>query len=348
MSKDIVITAFNCIAPTSMQQDSEDYIKNDNSEFYKTNFETRATLGKKGTRSMDKLTGLTVHCIKNLLPPVQQQLDTNSERIGLVVGTAQGSMDSIMRFTHEPLAHDSPDYVNPALFPNTVMNCAAGQSAIWHGLQGPNATISCGEVSGFAALNYAVSLLKNNYVDTLVAGGSEELSEVSMAAKTSLAKKNNSFQKFTEGSAFFIIETDDIASKYQRSVIAKVNSIKIGYNPEVNSAAALSQLIEQALEEAKLSPEDINLVSHSGAWPQTSEVETLALSKLFGDKANSIAKIVQYEISGNAVSSQNAFQLSTTIEKLSPQQTGLLFAQDLRGNIGAMIITKSSSTGGQS
>jgi 3-oxoacyl-[acyl-carrier-protein] synthase II len=225
------------------------------------------------------------------------------------------------------------------------MNCAAGQSAIWHGLQGPNATISCGEISSFASFNYAVSLLKNNYVDTLVAGGSEELSEVSIAAKTSIAKKNNSFQRFSEGSAFFVFETNDIASKFKRTVMATVNSVKIGYNPQINDAAALIQLIEQALQEANLSSEDINLVSYSGAWPQTSEVETLALSKLFGDKANSIPTVVQYEITGNAVSSQNAFQLSTVIEKLSQNQTGLLFAQDLKGNIGAMIITKNISTG---
>ncbi len=345
MSKEIVITALNCVAPDSLTVNSETYSKNDESQFYKTNFDTRAILGKKGTRSMDKLTGLTVHCIENLLPQVQSQLEAEPERIGLVVGTAQGSMDSIMRFTHETLAHDSPDYVNPALFPNTVMNCAAGQSAIWHGFQGPNATISCGEISSFAALNYAVSLLTKGYVDTLVAGGSEELSEVNIAAKTSLAKKHNRFAKFTEGSAFFVIEANDIATKYQRPVIATVNSVKTGYNPVINDATALTELIEQALEEANMPITEIDMISYSGAWPQTVEVEQLTLNKLLDDSADTITKIAQYELSGNAVSSQNAFQLSTVIERLAPNQRGLLFAQDLKGNTGVMIVTKHGVTG---
>ena len=141
--------------------------------FTSTGFETRPVLGKKGTRSMDKLTGLAIHCIDKVMSVVGAQRDAEPDCIGIVVGSAQGSMDSIVRFTYESLAHGRSDFVNPALFPNTVMNCAAGQSAIWHKLKGPNATISCGELSSIAAISYAMTLLDNNYADTLITGAVE-------------------------------------------------------------------------------------------------------------------------------------------------------------------------------
>src|SRR5207248_2320963 len=66
--------------------------------------------------------------------------DRGRGRVGVVLGTTVGSLRSMSDYTRETLIEERPYLVSPALFPNTVMNCAAGQSAIRHGLAGINAT----------------------------------------------------------------------------------------------------------------------------------------------------------------------------------------------------------------
>jgi 3-oxoacyl-[acyl-carrier-protein] synthase II len=59
-------------------------------------------------------------------------------------------------------------------FANTVINAAAGQAAIWHGLRGINATIAAGITSGLQAIAYATELIRSGRTTALLAGGVEE------------------------------------------------------------------------------------------------------------------------------------------------------------------------------
>jgi 3-oxoacyl-[acyl-carrier-protein] synthase II len=308
-------------------------------QFLLTNFDTRTVLGKKGTRSMDKLTGLSIYCINEIMSVLEEQRKEEPDRIGIVVGSAQGSMDSIVRFTHETLSHDSPEYVNPALFPNTVMNCAAGQTAIWHSVKGPNATISSGELSSFAAIKYAISLLENNYADTLISGGIEELTEVNIAANTKIAQKISRSAIFSEASVFFVIEHSNTCKKYQREILAEIKIIETGFNTCKTNFHDLYKLIEESINSANLEPKDINIISIAGSWPQTKKIELEAVNSLLG-KNHHIPIINIYEKYGNGNSSHNALQINSLITELTAGQHGLLIAQDLKGNIGVMIISK--------
>ena len=335
MLNDIAISAKSTIVPTT----DDDTELPENVRFLKTGFDTRSVLGKKGTRNMDKLTGLTIHCIDHMMPGLSDQRKSEPERMGIVVGSAQGSMDSIVRFTYESLAYGRPDFVNPALFPNTVMNCAAGQTAIWYGIKGPNATISSEALSSFAAINYAISLLQNQYADTLITGGVEELTEVNIAANTALAHKLDVPARFAESSAFFVVESSKMAAKYHRPVLATINAICIGFNPDVHNPDALCNLIDQVIDDSGIDKRDIGLISTAGIWPQTSELELSAVDLSFGG-VSSEAKLHQTNSQfGNAVSSHNALQLNAVIENLEPGESALMLAHDLKGNMAVMIVT---------
>jgi 3-oxoacyl-[acyl-carrier-protein] synthase II len=338
MVKDIAISAKNTIVPTP----NGDTTLSDNVKFLKTGFDTRVVLGKKGTRNMDKLTGLTIHCIDRMMPGLCEQLVLEPERMGIVVGSAQGSMDSIVRFTYESLAYGRPDFVNPALFPNTVMNCAAGQTAIWYGIKGPNATISSEALSSFAAINYAILLLQNNYADTLITGGVEELTEVNIAANTALAHKLDVPARFSESSAFFVVESSKVAAKYHRPVLAMINAIGIGFNPDARNPDALCHLIDQVINDSGLDKIDIDMISIAGLWPQTCELELSAIDFSYSG-VSSKAKLHQTNSQfGNAVSCHNALQLDAVIENLDPGLSALLLAHDLKGNMAVMVVTGGS------
>lgn len=139
-------------------------------------FDRVRSLGRKGTRTMDRATALAVATVAGLGPDVVGQEQPDAVGTGLVLGTAMGSVQSTMDFTRDALTGDRPYLVDPARFPNTVMNFAAGQCAIWHGLRGPNATVIAGRVTGMAAVRYAIRLLALGHARRVITGAVEELS----------------------------------------------------------------------------------------------------------------------------------------------------------------------------
>ncbi|MEU3504322.1 beta-ketoacyl synthase N-terminal-like domain-containing protein, partial [Streptomyces hundungensis] len=139
-------------------------------------FSPAGALGKKGTRTMDRLTALAVAAYGQLLQECGPDVVEHPERLALVLGTGHGSVQSIMDFTRDSLTGERPYLVDPARFPNTVMNRMAGQSAIWHGIKGPNTTVAGGWLTGLLALGYAARLHRGGHCDRVLCGAAEEYS----------------------------------------------------------------------------------------------------------------------------------------------------------------------------
>ena len=94
--------------------------------------------------------------------------------IGLVLGTTFCSVRTIAEFDRRGLRL-GPTHASPLDFANSVINAAAGQAAIWHGLRGVNSTLAAGEASGLQAIAQAVELVRTGRADAVLAGGAEEL-----------------------------------------------------------------------------------------------------------------------------------------------------------------------------
>jgi 3-oxoacyl-[acyl-carrier-protein] synthase II len=133
-------------------------------------FDQRTVLGKKGTKGMDRMTGLAVVAVGHLTQACPEP------DAALVLGTTSGSVQSSMAFTRASLTGERPFDVDPATIPSTVMNTPAGQCAIWHGITGPNTTIASGRASGLLGLSYARRLLRAGRARTVLCGAAEEYS----------------------------------------------------------------------------------------------------------------------------------------------------------------------------
>lgn len=136
-----------------------------------TDFDAAAELGRKGIRTLDRATLLALATVGRLIATSPVDGTTT----GLVMGTAAGSLASTMGFTREALEGDRPYLVDPARFPNTVMNFAAGQCAIRHGLRGPNATVTAGRSTAAAAVRYASRWLRLGHAERVIVAATEEL-----------------------------------------------------------------------------------------------------------------------------------------------------------------------------
>jgi 3-oxoacyl-[acyl-carrier-protein] synthase II len=109
--------------------------------------------------------------------PGHQGKSDDGDDFGVVVGTALGNLGEAAQFL-DRLFLKGPGLVNPMLFPNLVMNAAASQIAMALAWRGPNLTISCGEISGEAALETGIDLVRRGRARAVVVAAGEELSEI--------------------------------------------------------------------------------------------------------------------------------------------------------------------------
>lgn len=94
------------------------------------------------------------------------------DRRGIVLGTATGAGPDIEEFLDESIRLGD-HLVNPALFPMTVHNAAAGNAAIAGRCRGPNVVVSAGTESVWSALAAARALVGDGSADIVFVGGFE-------------------------------------------------------------------------------------------------------------------------------------------------------------------------------
>ena len=217
-------------------------------------FRIRDHLGRKGTSTLDRCTGMAVvACGQALADSGIEVDDGNRRRIGVALGTTMGSFQSTSEYSRETLVQERPYLVNPMLFPNTVMNCAAGQCAIWHGLKGVNATLAGGPLAFFSSLRYAANALNRGYADTVLCGAVEELT-----GYRAWANHLGGGTGTGEGAAVLALERQPAPG---RRVVAEILAVTTGFAPDPGTVAdALAGCVARALHRAGLAMDGVALV----------------------------------------------------------------------------------------
>jgi 3-oxoacyl-[acyl-carrier-protein] synthase II len=232
-------------------------------------FDVRQHLGRKGTAFLDRATGLALVACGQALEDSGLVVDEHSRsRVGVVLGTAVGSLRSMSDYTRETLIEERPYLVNPALFPNTVMNCASGQSAIRYGLAGINATIAGGELAFLSVLRYVANALRRGYADALLAGAVEELSP-HRAWAVHLA--DGASAEAGEGAAVLVVEPGAAARAAGRRVDAEVLAVTAGYDPD-GGTRALAGCLRRAVAAAGVEAAGVCLAVSERSAPELEAV----------------------------------------------------------------------------
>ncbi|MBU7597314.1 3-oxoacyl-ACP synthase [Streptomyces sp. P38-E01] len=271
-------------------------------------FALREVLGKKGTRSMDRVTGLAVTAVRDLLRDSGDLRTASDEETALVLGTTTGSAQSMMDFTRASMEGDRPFYVDPSLMPNAVMNCAAGQCAIWHSLKGPNTTIAGGRAAGLSALSYATGLLGSGRARTVLCGAAEEFS-TARAWLDHHRRGADSGALLGEGCAMFMLESGSFATEESRGLaeVAAVES-RVFFD---DLRDALGGCIDAVLERGEISREDVFAVSTSPLTGTLGEQEHAVLTDRFG--AELLGRAPAMSSIGDTTAASAAFQIGSLL-----------------------------------
>jgi 3-oxoacyl-[acyl-carrier-protein] synthase II len=257
--------------PTARPVDAGTWPVPDDTACLVPNFDLRTTLGKKGTRMMNRMTGLAVTTVGNLLKESAQP-HAVAQDIGLVLGTTMGSAQSAIDLTRGSLTADQPFHVESGLIPYAVMNGTAGQCAIWHDLKGPNATLAAGRAAGLFALVYARRLLLTRRARSVLCGAVEEFS----AARSWLAaRRTPSAGPLGEGCAMFTLTTDP-----RQPALAALAGLSTLACADGDWETAVRRCVTRAL--AGTAPEKVWAAIGSAAPGAPGEGEQAALRSLFG------------------------------------------------------------------
>lgn len=254
-------------------------------------------------------------------------------RVGVVIGSAQGGL-ATMAQNHEVMLSRGYYKCSPFTVPMMIPNMAAGKVSIRLGAKGMNKAIATACATGAHSIGDAYRFIQYGDADIIFAGGTDsKISNFGVGAFTSaktLSKRNDEPEKasrpydkdrdgfvMSEGAAVVMLEELEHAKARGAKIYAEI----IGYatntdgthitNPNFETMAIVMQ---QALENAKISPDKIGYVNaHGTATVQGDIAETQATRSVFNRKVP-ISTIKSY--TGHTLGACGAIEAILSIKML--------------------------------
>jgi len=312
-------------------------------------------LGRKGVRHLDRTTKLGLLACRQAL--AQSSAPAAGPATGVVIGTSTGSIRSSAEFCLDTLIHDRPYLVNASTFPNTVMNCCAGQIAIWNSLRGVNATLAGGQLSSLFALRYARNALSQGQASRLLVGGVEELSPQSAWAWHHLGALKPG-AAVGEGCAVFAVcygtaPPDEADPGAAGAPLAQLLSCEVAYHggPAYRGrrAEGLAEVVGRALRRSGVEPQQVDLVS-LGATNHTGlqRIEERGLRLALGRQPT--RRLQVKDVLGECFSASGAMQLAALLAvwqdtAAASGQVGLVTSVGPDGNVGCLVVRGPAGSG---
>jgi len=233
--------------------------------------------------------------------------DLEPERVGVVVGTGIGGLQTIEE-TFATLVESGPRRVSPFFIPRLMPNAIAGEIAIEYGLRGPNFGVVSACASAAHAIGMAGELIRSGLLDCAVAGGSEaalvRIAYAGFAQMGAISKRNDQPERASrpfdrerdgfvmgEGAGILILEEREHALARGTRINAELVGFGMSDDAKhitapAEDGAGAAQAIAVALKRAGVSPQEIDyLNAHGTSTPLNDKSETKAIKGVFGEAA---------------------------------------------------------------
>ncbi|MEP6592043.1 MAG: beta-ketoacyl synthase N-terminal-like domain-containing protein [Acidobacteriota bacterium] len=228
--------------------------------------------------------------------------ETPTDDVGIVLGTYTAGGQPTEEFLRGLFAL-GPTGAPALIFNATVANIAASLAGLEMKLRGPNATVSQKEVSGLAAIAHAADILRHGRARALVAGGVDAVYEVfyrvhdrfgALAHANGLPEGSRPFDVgrnglvLGEGGFVLTLERETEARARGARIYGELLGIaaagtSVGLYQWPDRPAPLVRVMSQALAQAGVGAEAIDVVYAAANSSGLDGVEAAALGTLFGD-----------------------------------------------------------------
>ncbi len=362
MEQSVVITGLGCVSPLGNDvettwaqlvagQSGVDLITRFDAKDFKTKiaaevkgFNGDALFGRKEARRMDRVTQYALAATQEAVAQAGLAItDENRDRIGVVVGTGIGGVETLYENTKTFLAR-GPGRISPFMVPMMLPDSPAGMIAIQLGVRGPNLAVVTACATGTNAVGEAAEMIRRGQADVVLAGGSEAaiipVAIGGMSVMGALSTRNEAPSRASrpfdaerdgfvmgEGAAVLVLESAEYAQRRGAQAMAVVrgygttnDAYHISAPAENGIGAALC--MQAALDHAGLKAEEISYINaHGTSTPLNDLSETIAIKTVFGEAAYQVAISSTKSMTGHLLGAAGAVEAVVCVKAI---QTGVL------------------------
>jgi len=237
--------------------------------------------------------------------------DSNSDRVGVLVGSGMGGLQTI-EYYHSVLLEKGPRRITPFFIPMLTINLAAGQISIKFSAKGPNSAISTACATGSHSIGDAFRIIQRGEADAMIAGGTEAvISPLGIGgfnAMKALSTRNDEPEKASrpfdvdrdgfvvgEGAGIIILESLQHAMDRGAKIYAEI----VGYGMTADAyhitspspgGEGAARCMTIALKDGGIGHTEVDYINaHGTSTKSGDELETQALKTVFGDHAYKVA-----------------------------------------------------------
>jgi 3-oxoacyl-[acyl-carrier-protein] synthase II len=238
--------------------------------------------------------------------------EANADRIGVMMGSGMGGLESIEQTYDKYLETHGPKKVSPFFIPASIINLVSGHLSIVFKLTGPNLAVATACTTSTHALGLAMRLIQYGDVDAMLAGGSEMATcptgMSGFAQAKALSMRNDDPQAASrpwdkdrdgfvmgDGAGAMLLEDFDHAKARGARIYAEIvgfgmsgDAFHVTAPPEDGEGAR--KAMSKALTDAGLNPDQVQYVNaHATSTELGDRAETLAIRRAFGPAADKLA-----------------------------------------------------------
>jgi 3-oxoacyl-[acyl-carrier-protein] synthase II len=237
--------------------------------------------------------------------------DSNSDRVGVLVGSGMGGLHTI-EYYHSVLLEKGPRRITPFFIPMLAINLAAGQISIKFSAKGPNSAISTACATGSHSIGDAFRIIQRGEADAMIAGGTEAvISPLGIGgfnAMKALSTRNDEPEKASrpfdvdrdgfvvgEGAGIIILESLQHAMDRGAKIYAEI----VGYGMTADAyhitspspgGEGAARCITLALKDSGIGHSEVDYINaHGTSTKYGDEIESQAIKAVFGEHAYKVA-----------------------------------------------------------
>lgn len=294
-------------------------------------------IDRKEARKMDPFTQYAMISVDEAMADSGLDLDKiDKARAGVIWGSGIGGLRTFQDEVTSFASGDGTPRFNPFFIPKMIADISAGFISIKYGFRGPNFVTVSACASATNALIDAFNYIRMGKADIFISGGSEAaVTEAGIGgfnAMKALSQRNDSpetasrpFDKdrdgfvLGEGAGALILEEYEHAVARGAKIYAEL--IGGGMSADANHITAphpeglgASEVMESALKDANLRPEDVDYINvHGTSTPLGDVSETKAIQKVFGEHAYKLNISSTKSMTGHLLGAAGAIEAIASI-----------------------------------
>ncbi len=268
--------------------------------------------------------------------------EANSDRIGVLMGSGMGGLESIEEAYDRYMETNSPKKVSPFFIPGSIINLVGGHLSMAFNVTGPNLAVATACTTSTHALGLAMRLIQYGDADALLAGGSEMATCVTGMSGFSQAKalsqrnddptaasrpwdKDRDGFVMGDGAGAMLLEEFEQAKARGANIYAEIvgfgmsgDAYHVTSPPEDGEGAR--KAMAKALVDAHLSPDQVQYVNaHATSTPLGDRAETTAIRRAFGTAADRLAVSSTKSMTGHLLGAAGAVEAIFSVLALRDQ-----------------------------